>query len=95
MDVGNVHIMCGYNILVTERRQPDPTPKSKQARPKPTLWNPLLVNFRLENQAPEAEGAGLLRLGEPLGRSRGNHRAVAATAWSLRCRVRTLLGKPS
>ena len=42
------------------------------------VWNPSLVNFRFGNQAPEAGGTGLLRLGEPSGQGRGNHRAVAA-----------------
>ena len=39
------------------------------------VWNPSLVNFRLGKRAPEAGGTGLLRLGEPGGQGRGNHRA--------------------
>ena len=42
------------------------------------VWDPSLMNFRLGNRAPEAGGTGLLRLGEPAGRFRGNPRAGAA-----------------
>jgi hypothetical protein len=57
-------------------------------------WDLSLGNFRLGNWAPEAGGTGLLRLGEPTDGYRGNPGGAAVIAWSLRRRVRTLLGKP-
>ena len=36
------------------------------------VWDPSLMNFRLGNRAPEAEGTGLLMLGEPLAGHWGN-----------------------
>ena len=58
------------------------------------VLDPSLGSFRLGNWAPEAGGAGLLRLGEPL-QDRGGEPwgPVRFAAWPLR--VRTLPGKPS